>query len=108
MNALTMKLESRQQLTATNEEKSKDLNRHKKCKSLKKRNITSSDKDALLNSHGLGRKFSDDSDLNSLHFNSPSKNDFCKKNRSKKVCLKVDKMFTESDKIQERLQRSLR
>lgn len=109
MNAFAMKLESRQPLTVANKEKSKDLSGPKKSKSIKKRNVSNNrDKDALVNNDGLGREFCNDYDLNSENINILKTFESSKETRFKKMSLKVDKMFSESDKIQERLQRSLR
>lgn len=109
MNAFSMKLESGQQVEAQNEAKPKGFSGFKKCKSLKKKNVPcNSDKDALLNSHGLGRKFSDKTDLNSLNLNTVTKYECSKKMRSKKESHKVDRMCANTDRIQERLQKFLR
>lgn len=109
MNAFAMKLESRQPLTVANKEKAKDLSGPKKSKSIKKRNVSNNrDKDALVNNDGLGREFCNDYDLNSENINILKTFESSKETRFKKMSLKVDKMFSESDKIQERLQRSLR
>lgn len=106
MNALAMKLESRKQLTFTNGVESNTFAGFKKCKSSRSLS-TDNDKDALLKSNGLGRKFCDQLEIHNVNINS-SKTYTCKKKSLMKLGLKVDKMFTESDKIQERLQRSLR
>lgn len=109
MNAFAMKLESRQPLTVANKEKSNDLSEPKKSKSIKKRNVSNNrDKDALLNNDGLGREFCNEYDLNSENINILKTFESSKESRFKKMSLKADKMFSESDKIQERLQRSLR
>lgn len=109
MNAFAMKLESRQFLTAAIEKKSEDLSGLKKCKNIKKRNAsTNRDKDALLKSNGLGREFYNEYESNRENIHVLKTYQLSKENHFEKMSFKTDKMLSESDKIQERLQRSLR
>lgn len=110
MNAITMKLENRQLPVQSSKDKSRVPIIGKKCKNTRKKSILlNTDKDALLNSHGLGCKSGDPADPNETKSNFSPELNSSKKIRSKKVSPKPnDKMPPKSEKMQERLEQFLR
>ncbi|KAF8763364.1 DNA-binding protein Rfx5 like protein [Argiope bruennichi] len=109
MNAITMKLENRQLPVQSSKDKSRVPIIAKKCKNTRKKSILlNTDKDALLNNHGLGCKSSDPANPNDTKSNSSPELNSSKKVRSKKVVPKPnDKMPPKSEKMQERLEQFL-
>lgn len=109
MNAITMKLENRQTSVPSSKEKLRASIVGKKCKgNRKKSNSANTDKDALLNSHGLGRK-PDNATSNDLKLNVSPESNSSKKSRPKKVSPKPnEKMPPKSERMQERLEQFLR
>ncbi|XP_054710245.1 LOW QUALITY PROTEIN: DNA-binding protein RFX7-like [Uloborus diversus] len=111
MNAVTMKLDSTQHSIPVCNDKPKEIFASKKCKNVRKKSILlSSDKDALLSNHGLGRKSGDivNNLIDSNKSNNSAESNSCKKVRSKKVISRTnDKMLAKSDSMQERLKQYL-
>ncbi|GFW62272.1 DNA-binding protein RFX5 [Trichonephila clavipes] len=106
MNAITMKLENRQLPVSSTNEKSRASIIGKKCKNTKKKSIlVNTDKDALLNSHGLGCKSGESIEPNNSNSDIQSELNLSKKVKAKKAIPKpIDKMPPKPDKMQQRLE----
>lgn len=109
MNAITMKLENRQ-TSVSSKDKLRASIVGKKCKSnRKKTNSANTDKDALQNNHGMGRKPGDKETFSNIKLNDSLDSHSSKKSRPKKPNPKPnEKMPPKSEKMQERLEQFLR
>lgn len=110
MNAITMKLENKQPSVPSSKEKLRASIVGKKCKSNRKKSSSANtDKDALVNNHGLGRKPGDNAIPNDLKLNVSPESNSSKKSRPKKVNPKPnEKLPPKSERMQERLEQFLR
>ncbi|KAG8180494.1 hypothetical protein JTE90_007452 [Oedothorax gibbosus] len=108
MNAITMKLENKQP-SVSSKDKFRASIVGKKCKSNRKKSISANtDKDALQNNHGMGRKPGDKEIFSNIKLYDSLDSNSSKKSRPKKTNPKPnEKMPPKAEKMQERIEQFL-